>query len=141
MRPIKYITIHCTGAIGTQSTASIKNYWIKVMKWKNVGYHYLISMDGGFEQLEALERPTNGVAGYNATAIHICYKGGLNGVDTRTDKQKETLEMLVRQMKAKFPDAEIKGHRDFPNVKKSCPAFSVSDWLKEFELDITHKDN
>jgi N-acetylmuramoyl-L-alanine amidase len=118
MRKIKYITIHCTGAIGTQSTASIKNYWIKVMKWKSVGYHYLISMDGGFEQLEALERPTNGVAGYNATAIHICYKGGLNGVDTRTEAQKETLEMLVKQMKAKFPDAEIKGHRDFPNVKK-----------------------
>jgi N-acetylmuramoyl-L-alanine amidase len=134
MRPIKYIILHCTGAIGTQSTASIKNYWKTVMKWKNVGYHYLISMDGGFEQLEALERPTNGVAGYNANAIHICYKGGLNGVDTRTEMQKRTLEMLVKQMKAKFPDAEIKGHRDFPNVTKSCPAFSVIDWLKSINI-------
>jgi len=134
MRPIKYITIHCTGAIGTQSTASIKNYWIKVMKWKSVGYHFLISIDGSFEQLEALERPTNGVAGYNANAIHICYKGGLNGVDTRTEMQKRTLEMLVKQMKANFPDAEIKGHRDFPNVKKSCPAFEVKDWLKTINI-------
>jgi N-acetylmuramoyl-L-alanine amidase len=134
MRQIKYIVIHCTGAIGTQSTASIKNYWIKVMKWKSVGYHYLIDINGNFEQLEALERPTNGVAGYNSTAIHICFKGGLNGVDTRTEMQKRTLEILVKQMKAKFPEAEIKGHRDFPNVKKSCPAFSVSDWLKEIKL-------
>jgi N-acetylmuramoyl-L-alanine amidase len=138
MRPIKYIVLHCTGAIGTQSTASIKNYWIKVMKWKSVGYHYLISMDGSFEQLEALERPTNGVAGYNANAIHICYKGGLNGVDTRTEMQKRTLEMLVKQMKAKFPDSEIKGHRDFL-VKgkagwKECPGFSVDDWLKTIKL-------
>jgi N-acetylmuramoyl-L-alanine amidase len=134
MREIKYIVIHCTGAVVTQSTASIKNYWIKTMKWKSVGYHYLISMGGSFEQLEAIERPTNGVAGYNANAIHICYKGGLNGVDTRTDKQKQTLEMLVKQMKAKFPDAEIKGHRDFPDVQKKCPSFDVSDWLKTIKL-------
>ena len=104
------------------------------MKWKSVGYHYLISMNGGFEQLQAIEQPTNGVAGYNANAIHICYKGGLNGVDTRTDKQKETLEMLVKQMKAKFPNAEIKGHRDFPDVQKQCPSFDVSDWLKTIKL-------
>jgi len=138
VRPIKYITIHCTGAIGTQSTASIKNYWIKVMKWKNVGYHYLISMDGGFEQLEALERPTNGVKGFNQHSIHICYKGGAGGLDSRTEEQKETLEMLVKQMKAKFPDAEIKGHRDFL-VKgkagwKECPAFDTKAWLKEINL-------
>jgi len=54
MRDIRYITIHCTGSIGTQSTASIKNYWKTVMKWKSVGYHFLISKDGSYEQLEAL---------------------------------------------------------------------------------------
>ena len=134
MREIKYIVIHCTGAIGTQSTASIKNYWKSVMKWKSVGYHYLISINGLFEQLQAIERPTNGVAGYNANAIHICYKGGLNGVDTRTEAQKQTLEMLVKQIKAKFPDAEIKGHTDFPNVQKTCPNFDVTNWLKTIKL-------
>jgi N-acetylmuramoyl-L-alanine amidase len=104
------------------------------MKWKSVGYHYLIDINGLFEQLEAIERPTNGVAGYNANAIHICYKGGLNGVDTRTEAQKQTLEMLVKQMKAKFPDAEIKGHTDFPNVQKTCPNFDVTNWLKTIKL-------
>jgi N-acetylmuramoyl-L-alanine amidase len=104
------------------------------MKWKSVGYHYLISINGLFEQLEAIERPTNGVAGYNANSIHICYKGGFNGVDTRTEAQKQTLTMLVKQMKAKFPKAEIKGHRDFPNVQKSCPSFDVATWLKEIKL-------
>jgi N-acetylmuramoyl-L-alanine amidase len=104
------------------------------MKWKSVGYHYLISINGLFEQLQALEQPTNGVAGYNANAIHICYKGGLNGVDTRTEAQKQTLEMLVKQMKAKFPDAEIKGHTDFPNVTKSCPNFDVTNWCKTIKL-------
>ena len=134
MREIKYIVIHCTGATGTQSTDSIKKYWRDVKGWKSVGYHYLISMDGGYEQLSPIESPTNGVKGYNATSIHICYKGGAGGLDSRTEEQKETLEMLVKQMKAKFPKAEIKGHRDFPDVKKSCPSFDVSDWLKTIKL-------
>jgi N-acetylmuramoyl-L-alanine amidase len=134
VRKISYIVLHCTGAPAKQSTDSIKKHWAEVMKWKSVGYHYLISIDGGVEQLEALERPTNGVAGYNGNAIHICYKGGLNGVDTRTEEQKETLEMLVKQMKAKFPDAEIKGHRDFKNVQKYCPSFEVKDWLQTIKL-------
>lgn len=134
MREIKYIVIHCTGANATQSTKSIKNYWKSVMKWKSVGYHYIININGKFEQLEDLERPTNGVAGYNSNAIHICYKGGLYGVDTRTEAQKQTLEKLVKQNKEKFPNAEIKGHRDFPNVKKSCPSFDVNEWLKTIKL-------
>lgn len=134
MREIKYIVIHCTGAIGNQSTDSIKKYWRDVKAWKSVGYHYLISMDGSYEQLSPIESPTNGVKGYNATSIHICYKGGSGGIDSRTEQQKETLEMLVNQMKAKFPKAEIKGHRDFPDVQKSCPSFDVSDWLKTIKL-------
>jgi N-acetylmuramoyl-L-alanine amidase len=134
MREIKYIVLHCTGAPINQSTDSIKTHWRVVNGWKSVGYHYLISADGGFEQLSPIESPTNGVKGYNATSIHICYKGGAGGFDTRTEAQKTTLEMLVKQMAKRFPKAEIKGHRDFPNVQKSCPSFEVKDWLKEIKL-------
>jgi N-acetylmuramoyl-L-alanine amidase len=107
---------------------------VRGAKMENVGYHYLVSVDGSFEQLLPIEKTSNGVKGFNATSIHICYKGGLGGVDTRTEPQKETLEMLVKQMKAKFPDAEIKGHRDFKNVKKYCPSFEVKDWLQTIKL-------
>lgn len=134
MREIKYITIHCTGANANQTTASIQNFWRTKNGWKSPGYHYLINIDGSFDVLSPLETPTNGVKGYNSTAIHICYKGGANGVDTRTEKQKETIEMLVRQMKARFPKADVKGHRDFPNVTKSCPSFDVAKWLIEIKL-------
>lgn len=134
MREIKYIVLHCTGAPANQSTAEIKAYWKRVNGWKDPGYHFLINPDGSYDVLQPIEKPTNGVKGYNANAIHICYKGGANGLDTRTDKQKETMEMLVRQMHVKFPKAEIKGHRDFPNVQKSCPGFEVKEWLKEIKL-------
>jgi N-acetylmuramoyl-L-alanine amidase len=55
-------------------------------------------------------------------------------LDLQIKTLKQTLEMLVKQMKVKFPDAEIKGHRDFPNVKKSCPSFDVTNWLKTIKL-------
>lgn len=134
MREIKYIVIHCTDAPANQSTKEILNYWRVHNGWKDPGYHYLINTNGSYDQIFPIEKPTNGVKGYNATAIHICYKGGANGLDTRTDKQKETMEMLVRQMHVKFPKAKIKGHRDFPNVQKSCPSFEVKEWLKEIKL-------
>jgi N-acetylmuramoyl-L-alanine amidase len=134
VRAVEFIVLHCTGASANQSTDSIKKHWSEVLKWKTMGYHYLVSVDGSFEQLLPIEKTSNGVKGVNATSIHICYKGGLGGVDTRTEPQKETLEMLVKQMKAKFPDAEIKGHRDFPNVKKYCPSFEVQDWLQTINL-------
>jgi N-acetylmuramoyl-L-alanine amidase len=134
MRQIKYIVIHCTGAPASQTTTSIKNYWRTSNGWKDPGYHYLISADGGFEQLHPIEKPSNGVKGFNATSIHICYKGGAGGLDTRTEAQKETLKMLVKQMAMRYPDAEIKGHRDFPNVQKSCPSFEVKDWLETIKL-------
>lgn len=138
MRDIKYIVLHCTSAPANQTTEEIKQYWKKVNGWKEVGYHYLINENGSYDVLQALEKPTNGVKGHNAKSIHICYKGGQNGVDTRTDKQKQTMEILVRQMHKRFPNAEIKGHRDFLQKGKlgwkDCPSFDVADWLKSCKI-------
>ena len=35
-----------------------------------------------------------------------------------------------------YPDAEILGHRDLPNVHKDCPAFDVKRWLKLVDFHI-----
>jgi N-acetylmuramoyl-L-alanine amidase len=136
MRDIKYIVIHCTGAPASQTTTAIKAYW-KAIGWKNVGYHKLISADGSFETLATDDKVTNGVKGYNTNSIHICYKGGViegKPADTRTPAQKSTLETLVKEYATKYPNAEIKGHRDFPNVAKACPSFSVAEWLGEIGI-------
>lgn len=147
MREIKYIILHCTGGSPTQSTDAIRKGW-KAKGWKNVGYHQLVSADGTIERLAEDNKVTNGVAGFNANAIHICYKGGWNsktkkGEDTRTDEQKFALKTLVKAYREKYPLAKIKGHRDFSPDKdkdglvekfewiKVCPSFEVSEWLKE----------
>jgi len=50
--------------------------------------------------------------------------------DTRTPAQKEALIKLLKELKTLYPQAEILGHRDFPDVAKACPCFNAKDEYK-----------
>ena len=138
MRKIDFIAIHCTAGQPNQTTKSILDYWKNVLKWKSVGYHYLINADGSVEQLAKEYEITNGVAGFNSVSIHISYKGGIdklgNPMDTRTEAQKKSMQNLLIDLRKRYPKAIIQGHMDFPNVKKACPSFDVKKWLKEIGM-------
>ncbi len=138
MRAIKYIVLHCTATSANTSIQSIQNYWRTVLGWKNPGYHYIIKPSGEVVSLLPIDQVANGVAGYNTNSIHISYLGGVDAkgraTDNRTAAQRAAQLRLIKQLKTQFPSAVVKGHRDFPNVKKECPSFEVKDWLKEVGL-------
>ncbi|WP_083811749.1 N-acetylmuramoyl-L-alanine amidase [Pseudopedobacter saltans] len=140
MRTIKYLVVHCTATPHNTTIASIMNYWKTVLGWKNPGYHYMIKADGEIVNTFPIEQISNGVAGFNSVSIHIAYIGGIDAkgkaVDNRTPAQVASQIKLLKELKARFPNAEIKGHRDFPNVKKECPCFDVKTWLKTITLLI-----
>lgn len=143
MRKIKFIVLHCTAGPANQKTESIIDYWKRVLKWRSVGYHKLVNEDGTIETLANDDQITNGVAGHNSHSIHLCYKGGWNGTDTRTPKQKESLLKLVKEYKKKYPNAYVLGHRDLsPDLNKDgkitqnewvkiCPCFSATSEYKD----------
>lgn len=135
MRVIKYIVLHCTATPQNTTIQSILNYWKNELKWKNPGYHFIIKATGEIVNLLPIEQVSNGVAGFNSNSIHISYVGGVDAkgraLDTRTQAQIDAQIKLIRHFKSLFPDAVIKGHRDFPNVKKECPSFDVASWLKK----------
>lgn len=134
MRDIKYIVIHCTATPQNTTIDSIRRYWQRI-GWRNVGYHLIIKSDGTYERLAEDSQITNGVTGYNRNSIHISYIGGIDASnkpsDNRTREQRETMRTLVRTLKSKYPNAEVLGHRDFPNARKACPSFDVKTWLTE----------
>ena len=134
MREIKYIVLHCTATPQNATVKAIQNYWRNNLGWKSPGYHHIIKSNGLIENLQPIEKPSNGVAGYNSNSIHISYIGGVdakgNAVDNRTDLQKASMIHLVKKYHAMFPNAKICGHRDFPGVSKACPSFDVATWLK-----------
>lgn len=147
MRLIKYIVIHCSAGFG--SIESVKRFWRKILGWHNVGYHFFIDTDGTIHTLATLNTITNGVAGYNAHAIHISYQGGVekNDVskakDTRTVAQKQAIEQVIQMVLAAIAkeqstkNIKILGHRDFsPDLDKDgiiepwerikeCPSFDA----------------
>ena len=134
MRKIKYIAVHCTATPQTTSIDSIKNYWKTNLGWKMPGYHFIIKPDGEAVKLLSVDEVSNGVKGFNSETINISYIGGVDKagkpIDNRTEAQKATLLKLLKEFRAKFPNAVIQGHRDFPNVKKACPSFNAK---KEYE--------
>lgn len=140
MRKIERIFIHCTAGSQKQTIADLKAEFTR-KGWKAPGYHYVISPDGAVHQLLAIEQVSNGVRGYNSTAINIAYIGGVdahgNPIDNRTPQQKATLVLLLHNLKKQFPNARIMGHRDISPDRnhngtvdpweriKECPCFDA----------------
>ena len=129
MRKIDFIAVHCTGTQSNTSIKSIIDYWKNTKKWTSPGYHYIIEENGTLTQLLSIDMVSNGVRCHNHNTINVAYIGGLdkgkNYVDTRTAPQKESLLILLKAIKKEFPHVSIWGHRDFPNVHKSCPCFDA----------------
>ena len=146
MRKIKRIFVHCTGSPAHATVESIQQHF-RALGWKNPGYHYLVAADGAVTKMQDLDKIANGVRGYNATAVHVAYIGGLTASgkaeDTRTDAQRTALRSLLLNLRRRYPSAEILGHRDIsPDLNqdgkienseyiKMCPCF---DARKEYGL-------
>lgn len=136
MRPINEIIIHCTGTVPSAKTtvASVRNYHMQHNKWKDIGYHFLITTDGVIHNGRPIEQDGAHCKGHNATTIGVCYVGGLDPVtkepcDTRNKDQRDALQLLVKYLKAAYPGIKkVSGHYMY-NKSKPCPCFDVA---KEF---------
>ena len=130
-RQIKYLVVHCSATPeGRNHTAKDIDLWHRQRGFDGIGYNYIIRLDGTVEEGRDVNKIPSHVKGYNKESIGICYIGGidkntLQPQDTRTPAQKEALKKLLIELKKMYPQAEILGHRDFPNVAKACPCFNA----------------
>ena len=131
MREITEIIIHCSATkpsmdIGVEE---ITDWHVNGNNWSDIGYHYVIRLDGKIEYGRMLDKIGAHCKGHNSKSIGVCYIGGVaedgkTPKDTRTEKQKETLVTLLKVLKRAHPKAQIHGHRDFAN--KACPSFDAT---------------
>lgn len=128
MRKINEIIVHCSATkpkvnIGA---AEIKQWHIRDNHWADIGYHYVIRLDGTIEKGRAEWRAGAHCYGHNAHSIGVCYVGGLTqsgeASDTRTPEQKKSLIKLLRDLKERY-HCEIHGHNEYSN--KNCPCFDA----------------
>lgn len=146
--PIKRIVVHCTATREGQSVnaATIRQWHLK-QGWSDIGYHYVILLDGRVEKGRADNLVGSHVKGWNTGSLAIVYVGGLDkdgkAKDTRTMAQKKAMKDLIAKLAAQHKVTRIVGHRDLSPDKdgdgvvekhewlKDCPCFDVPAWVKQ----------
>ena len=144
MKKIDAIVIHCSATrVGQDIRAADIDKWHKERGFKEIGYHFVIDLDGTVEK--GRELPKDGahcnLAGssglnYNKHSIGICYVGGLdekgNAADTRTPEQKQALAQLVYKLMDEHPEiVEVIGHRDASPDKNNDGQITSNEWVKQ----------
>jgi len=140
-KAIRFITVHCTATPrGRPNTAEEVTQW-DIDRFGQPSYHYVIELDGDVKQTLQHNQRGAHVGKANTGNIGISYVGGTEGrdagnrpADTRTPEQTAALEGLIRRLLGLWPNAKIRGHRDWPGVPKACPSFEVRTWLQSVGL-------
>ena len=144
MNKIDAIVIHCSATrAGQDVRAADIDKWHKERGFSEIGYHYVIDLDGTVEvgrplTMDGAHCNTAGLSGlsYNKHSIGICYVGGLdsagNPADTRTPEQKQALAELVYKLMDEHPGiVEVIGHRDASPDKNGDGIISRNEWIKQ----------
>ena len=134
MRKIDKIIIHCSATPeGRPVTVETIRKWHIARGWSDIGYHFVIYLDGSVHEGRPLEAIGAHTSGQNLYSIGICYVGGcdknMKPKDTRTPAQEAALVKLVKSLEGRFPGASVHGHNEF--AAKACPSFDVQKWRKE----------
>jgi N-acetylmuramoyl-L-alanine amidase len=129
MRKVNKIIIHCTATPEGRDVSidEVRRWHVKERGWRDVGYHFLIRLDGTVEEGRPIEMTGAHTRGHNWDSIGIAYAGGMSKdmtepKDTRTDEQKDSFVDLLCQLHDCY-GGTVYGHRDFS--EKACPSFDA----------------
>jgi N-acetylmuramoyl-L-alanine amidase len=129
-RDIREIIIHCAATPeGRPVTVDQIRSWHKARGWNDIGYHYVVLLDGTVAPGRPEAKIGAHVSGHNSGTLGICYVGGvekdgLTPKDTRTAAQTAALLDTCRALLAKYPGiSKISGHNQY--AAKACPSFDV----------------
>lgn len=129
-RYINEIIVHCTATPeGRECTVSEIRQWHRQRGFSDIGYHYVVHLNGKIDDGRDVDISGAHCSGHNAHSIGVVYVGGCGKdgktpKDTRTEDQKASLAALLMDLKKIYPLAKIHGHRDFAN--KACPSFDAT---------------
>jgi hypothetical protein len=131
-RKISEIVVHhSASAFGDAQL--IRHWHVDERGWGDIGYHYVICngrakkdsafsplLDGLIEFGRDISIPGAHVPEVNPTSIGICLIGEKR--EDYTDRQLQSLVMLIALLKRAYPFAEVKAHKEYdPSNKPMCP--------------------
>ena len=146
-REITDIVVHCTASReGVPLTVEDIRRIHKANGWSDIGYHYVIDLDGNRHLGRDVNISGAHVSGHNPHSIGVVYVGGLDKdgkpKDTRTEAQKAALLLLLMDLRKLYPKARIRGHRDFSKDLNGNGIIEPKEWIKAcpcFDAAETYK--
>lgn len=141
MRDINKIILHCSATQeGKDFDVNDIREWHKQRNFIDIGYHYVIKLDGTIEDGRDIRSIGAHCKGYNANSIGIVYVGGLDsegkGKDTRTKEQKESLFNLIDDLLIAYDLTIDDVYCHYQFAKKLCPCFKIEEFKEEY---LNHK--
>lgn len=151
-RPISLIVIHCSASPNglslfrkspefatAQTPAEVIDEWHAARQFHRapnararfnpglaaIGYHYVLYINGAVATGRHHDEVGAHAEHFNRASIGLC----LIGTDRFSVAQWSALTHLVANLRQRYPEARVVGHRDLPNVHKACPGFDVSAWI------------
>lgn len=126
---IRYIVVH-HGAVpgdGREKLHAYANHHVNVLGWPGIGYHYGIGKDGTIYRTNRLEVISYHVGRYNSKSVGLVLVGHYD-IEEPPQEQLVSARRLCAWLcqQLNLSPEDIKGHREFPDVPKSCPGLKIS---------------
>jgi len=108
--------------------------------WAGIGYHFYIRKSGDIHK----GRPINTIGAHtenlNSVSVGICFEGNYHDTDkAMPNAQLKAGQELIAYLKGIYPNAEIKGHRDFNAT--GCPGqYFPFDEITNFTIESEDED-
>ena len=131
MRDLNKIILHCSATREGKdfSVDTIRDWHVNGRGWSDIGYHWVIRLDGSIEVGRPLEKSGAHTKGHNKDSVGVCYIGGCDAdgkpKDTMNPEQEKAWRMIVLSLRTLYGDMTIHGHNEFAN--KACPSFTVKE--------------
>ena len=128
-RKINELIWHCSATPdGREVTVDTIRGWHEARGWKDIGYHFVVGLDGRVHTGRPIHLVGAHVSGHNSGTVGCCYVGGmtsdmLKAKDTRTPEQKIAMEVLTTELVKIYGIDKISGHNEY--ASKACPSFDV----------------
>lgn len=136
MREIRRIFLHCTATREGQylSAEDIRDMHVNPPPvgrgWRDVGYHWIVLLDGTVEPGRDEAKVGAHAEGHNGDSVAIAYVGGLTAdgkspKDTRTPEQIDAIDRTIAGVRERHGQGvTVHGHNEVSS--KACPSFDVS---------------
>ena len=129
---INYLVVHCSDTDNNDNIGAKEIHQLHLsFGWDGIGYHKIIKRNGLIE----IGRPEFWIGAHvfqhNLESLGVC----LIGKDKFTKNQFNSLKIILKDWKVKYPKAKIVGHCDFDNTNKTCPNFNLKKWLIKVNIN------